>query len=93
MRSSDEIERGGWPTFSPHQKAGALPFSRSLREGGAFDRWQNRDTGGLRYSDWAFIYEPQNRVDAGLVAAAGPLEPFHNIMANPDGQTVFVPAW
>jgi hypothetical protein len=31
---------------------------------------------------------PQNRVDAGLVAAAGPLEPFHDIMVNPDGQTV-----
>jgi hypothetical protein len=32
---------------------------------------------------------PQNRVDAGLVAAARLLEPFHNIMVNPDGQTVF----
>ena len=26
---------------------------------------------------------PQNRVDAGLVAAAGPLEPFHNIHGQP----------
>ena len=26
----------GWPTLSPWIKAGALPFSRSLREGGAF---------------------------------------------------------
>ena len=28
---------GGWPRLSPHTKTGALPFSRSLREGGAFD--------------------------------------------------------
>jgi len=27
---------GGWPMLSQHTKAGALPFSRSLREGGAF---------------------------------------------------------
>jgi hypothetical protein len=27
--------REGWPTLSPNT-AGALPFSRSLREGGAF---------------------------------------------------------
>src|SRR5579862_2250075 len=27
---------GGWPMPSPHPKAGALPFSRSWREGGAF---------------------------------------------------------
>jgi len=26
---------GGWPMLSPDPKAGALPFSRSLREGGA----------------------------------------------------------
>jgi hypothetical protein len=27
---------GGWPMLSPRPKAGALPFVRSLREGGAF---------------------------------------------------------
>ena len=30
-------EIGGWPMLSPHTKPGALPFSRSLREGGAFE--------------------------------------------------------
>jgi len=27
--------RGSWPGLSPHTKAGALPFSRSVREDGA----------------------------------------------------------
>jgi len=26
---------GGWPSLSPHTTAGALPFSRPVREGGA----------------------------------------------------------
>ncbi len=30
-------QEGGWPTPSSHTKAGALPFSRSLQEGGAFE--------------------------------------------------------
>ena len=29
---------GGWPRLSLYTKAGALPFSRSLREGGDFPR-------------------------------------------------------
>jgi hypothetical protein len=36
---------GAGPCFHHTQNAGALPFSRSLREGGAFDRRQNRDFG------------------------------------------------
>ena len=36
LRRRGNCQRG-WPLLSPHsQKAGALPFSRSLREGGAF---------------------------------------------------------
>src|ERR1700674_827533 len=31
----------------------------------------------------------QDGVDAGLVTAAGLLEPLHDIMVNPDGQAVF----
>jgi hypothetical protein len=38
---------GIWPTLSPPTKAGALSFSRTLREGGASDGRQDRDAGGL----------------------------------------------
>ncbi len=43
--------------LSPYAKAGALPFSRSLREGGAFERRQNWHPVWPSYSDWAFMYE------------------------------------
>ena len=35
MLSPHTESGGGWPMPSPHTKTGALPFSRSLREGGA----------------------------------------------------------
>jgi hypothetical protein len=31
-RFQQQWTSGGWPMLSPHTKAGALPFSRSLRE-------------------------------------------------------------
>jgi len=39
-----EHDSGGWPMLSLKQTAGAQPFSRSLREGGAFSRHRGSES-------------------------------------------------
>jgi hypothetical protein len=50
------LSSGAGPCFQHTENAGALPFSRSLREGGALHRTANGDVGWLLLRP-AFIFD------------------------------------